>query len=288
MCLEASQIFTRLADQMGLIPEVPADLQDAAEGDRLTFGAKLMEYGGQVPEALPRMPFVLAKTLGRVWDSAAKSGLWGILMTAPKAFRKNAARAGFEPGLDQGDRIFQALLDKPEGIWIGKSDVENPMEGIKTPSGKIEVFIPELEDGVIGLTPEKEARELKMPDGFPLILNAGRHMQYNANTLMRNPEWNLGKRACAVAVSPADAENLGLTDGQEVKVTTEAGSATGELEVSGQVRPGMVLVPHGFGLVYDGRVYGINANYLTKNTHRDPLGTPLHRFIPCRIDAADV
>lgn len=288
MCLEASQIFTRLADQMGLIPEVPADLQDAAEGDRLTFGAKLMEYGGQVPEALPRMPFVLAKTLGRVWDSAAKSGLWGILMTAPKAFRKNAARAGFEPGPDQGDRIFQALLDKPEGIWIGKSDVENPMEGIKTPSGKIEVFIPELEDGVLGLTSEKEARELKMPDGFPLILNAGRHMQYNANTLMRNPEWNLGKRACAVAVSPADAENLGLNDGQEVKVTTEAGSAIGELEVSGQVRQGMVLVPHGFGLVYDGRVYGINANYLTKNTHRDPLGTPLHRFIPCRIDAADV
>ena len=50
----------------------------------------------------------------------------------------------------------------------------------------------------------------------------------------------------------------------------------------------MVLVPHGFGLVYDGRVYGINANYLSKNTHRDPLGTPMHRFIPYRIDAADV
>ena len=287
-CLEASQIITRLADQMGLIPEIPAELQDAAKGDRLTFGIKLMQYGGQVPGALPRMPFVLAKTLGRVWDSAAKSGLWGVLMTAPKAFRKNAARAGFDPGMDQGDRIFQTLLDKPEGIWIGKADVENPTEGIKTPSGKIEVFIPELEEGVLGLTPEKEAQDLKMPDGFPLILNAGRHMKHNANTLMRNPEWNLGKRACTVAVSPTDAEKLDLTDGQEVKVTTEAGSATGELEVSGQIRPGTVLIPHGFGLIYDDQVYGINANYLTKNTHRDPLGTPLHRFIPCRIDAAEL
>jgi anaerobic selenocysteine-containing dehydrogenase len=111
-------------------------------------------------------------------------------------------------------------------------------------------------------------------------------MQTNANTLMRNPAWNKGKRACTVALSPSDAHALGLTDGQEVIVTTEAGTATGELEVSEQIRPGTVVIPHGFGLVYDGKTYGINANHLTKNTHRDPIGTPLHRFIPCRIEAA--
>jgi anaerobic selenocysteine-containing dehydrogenase len=285
-CLEASQIFTRLADKMGLIPELPESLYEAARGDRLNFGARLMTYGAEMPDALPKMPFVLAKTLGREWDSAAKAGLWGVLMTAPKAFRQNAARAGFEPGMDQGDRIFQALLDRPEGIWIGRADPEDPMAGIQTPSGKIDVFIPELEPGVLNLTPEKEARDLKLPDDLPLVLNAGRHMQYNINTLMRNPEWNAGKRACTVAVSPADADALSLTDGQEVMLTTEAGSATGELEVSAQVRQGMVLVPHGFGLNYDGKVYGLNANHLTKNTHRDPLGTPLHRFVPCRIEAA--
>ena len=60
----------------------------------------------------------------------------------------------------------------------------------------------------------------------------------------------------------------------------------GELEVSHQVRQGMVLIPHGFGLIYDGETHGINVNALTKNTHRDPLGTPLHRFVPCRIDPA--
>ncbi|MBW2561400.1 MAG: hypothetical protein JRE40_11170, partial [Deltaproteobacteria bacterium] len=52
-----------------------------------------------------------------------------------------------------------------------------------------------------------------------------------------------------------------------------------------QVRKGTVLIPHGFGLIYDGEVYGINVNNLTKNTHRDPLGTPLHRFVPCRVEA---
>ena len=285
-CLEASQIHAMLADRLGLIPDIPEDLAVAAEADRMTFGAKLMAFGAAVPEALPRMPFVLAKTLGRVWDSAAKAGFWGLLMTAPKAFRKNAARAGFELGIDQGDRIFQTLLDKPEGIWIGKADAHNPMDGIKTPSGKIEVFIPELEAGLLALTPEKEAAALELPEAFPLVLNAGRHMKYNINTLMRNPEWNRGKRACTVAVSPADAHALGLADGASVRVTTEAGSEVGELQVSDRVRQGMVLVPHGFGLIYDGEVYGINANALTKNTHRDPLGTPLHRFVPCRVEAA--
>jgi anaerobic selenocysteine-containing dehydrogenase len=287
-CLEASQIFTRLADRLGLIPELPDDLHAAAREDRMTFGARLMAYGASVPEALPRMPFVLAQTLGQVWDSAAKAGLWGLLITAPKDFRKNAARAGFAPGIDQGDRIFQALLDTPEGLWVGKADADNPMDGIKTPSGKIEVFIEELEEGVIDLTPEKEAQDLAMPADFPLVLNAGRHMRYNINTLMRNPVWNAGKRACTVAISPADAKHLDLSDGQDVKVTTAAGSAVGELEVSDQVREGMVLVPHGFGLNYAGSVYGINANHLTKNTHRDPIGTPLHRFVPCRVEPDSV
>ena len=118
-----------------------------------------------------------------------------------------------------------------------------------------------------------------------LILNAGRHMKYNANTLMRNPEWNEGKRACTVSINPAEAEALGLTDGQQVRVTTEAGSEVGELQVSDQIRHGSVLIPHGFGLIYEGKAYGINVNRLTKNTHRDPIGTPLHRFVPCRVEA---
>jgi anaerobic selenocysteine-containing dehydrogenase len=87
-------------------------------------------------------------------------------------------------------------------------------------------------------------------------------------------------------MNPADIKLFGLCDGQQVRVTTEAGSEVGELEMSGDVRPGTVLIPHGFGLDYEGQVYGINVNRLTKNSHRDPLGTPLHRFVPCRVDPA--
>ena len=207
-------------------------------------------------------------------------------MTAPASFRENAARAGFKPGPDQGDRVFQAILDAPQGLWVGKADVANNLSNIRTASGKIEVYIPELEEEAKGIDARSENEGLKLPDGFPLILNAGRHMDYNANTLMRDPAWNRGKRACTVALSPADAKELGLSDGERVRVTTEAGSEVGELQVTGQVRQGMVLIPHGFGLIHDGEVSGINVNRLTKNTHRDRIGTPLHRYVPCRIEKA--
>ena len=159
-------------------------------------------------------------------------------------------------------------------------------KAVKTPSGKLEVFVPELEADAQNLDAASEAHDLTLPDEFPLILNAGRHTRYNINTLIRGQEWNKDKRACTVAVNPADAEAIGVADGQNVKVTTAAGSGVGELQVSEQVRKGTVLIPHGFGLSYDGTVYGLNVNYLTKNTHRDPLGTPLHRFVPCRVEAA--
>ena len=204
-----------------------------------------------------------------------------------EASRENAARAGFKPGLDQGDRIFEAILENPRGLWVGQADTANPMDGIATSSGKIEVYIPELEEQVKRLDAGSEKKDLELSAEFPLILNAGRHMQYNANTLMRNPAWNEGKKACTIAMHPDNIRVLGLCAGRQVRITTEAGSEVGELEMSSDVRQGTVLIPHGFGLVYAGEVYGINVNRLTKNSHRDPLGTPLHRYVPCRVETAE-
>jgi anaerobic selenocysteine-containing dehydrogenase len=142
-----------------------------------------------------------------------------------------------------------------------------------------------MADWVKSIDAESETKALKQDKEYPLILMAGRHMDMNANTSMRDPAWNSGRRACTLAMSPKDAESLGLTDGQKVKITTEAGSAEIELEVTDSARSGQVIIPHGFGLDYNGQVYGINVNYLTKNTHRDRIaGTPLHRFVPCRIE----
>ena len=287
-CLEAGQIYVRLAEKLGLIPDIPDDLRQAAFGDRLSFGMKLMEWAGKEPKALAAMPFVLAQTLGQAWGSANLAALWGLLMTAPKAFVKNAVRAGFEAGPTLGDNIFQAILDNHQGLWLGRADVDDCFASVGTESGKLEIYIPEMEEQAVNLDAASESQALELSAEFPMILNAGRHMDYNANTLMRNPDWNKGKRACTVAMNPQDATEMGLNDGQKVRVTTEAGSEQGDLQVTDQVRPGTVLIPHGFGLNHAGEVYGLNVNRLTKNTHRDPIGTPLHRFVPCRVEGISV
>ncbi len=284
--LEVSQFMVLLADRLGLIPEIPDSLYKAAKGDRMSFGMELMAFAKSEPRALKNMPFVLAKTLGRELGSANLAALWGILMTAPKKFHENAARAGFTPGVTLGEDIFQAVLDHPEGLWIGCLDQDKNMEMVRNEDGRINVLIPELADWVKGIDAESEAKVLESEKKFPFVLMAGRHMDMNANTLMRNPAWNKNRRACTLAMNPEDAESLNLSDVQMVKVTTEAGEVEIELEVTGATRPGLVIIPHGFGLEYNGQVYGVNVNRLTKNTYRDRLAaTPLHRYVPCRVEA---
>jgi anaerobic selenocysteine-containing dehydrogenase len=245
-----------------------------------------MKYVGANPASLGAMPFILAKTLGPELGSGNLAALWGLLQTSPKDFRKNAERRGFKPGPAMMEDIYQAILDNPGGLWIGKCDTANNMAMIRTEDGRLNVHVPEMDEWVRSIEPESEAEAIELDEQYPFILMAGRHMDMNANTLMRNPAWNKDKRACTAAMNPVDAEKLNLNDGQTVRVTTEAGTVEVELEVTDSTKKGQIIIPHGFGLVYEGKVYGANVNRLTKNTYRDKFaGTPLHRYVPCRIEA---
>jgi anaerobic selenocysteine-containing dehydrogenase len=119
-----------------------------------------------------------------------------------------------------------------------------------------------------------------------MLLVAGERTDFNANSLMRNPEWTGGTRACAMRIHPDDAKELGLQDGMTALIETEAGSLEAPVELSNKPPRGMVVIPHGFGLQYCDQVDGVNVNYLAPARNRDRLaGTPLHRFIPCRVSA---
>jgi anaerobic selenocysteine-containing dehydrogenase len=284
--LELGEIHLRIADRLGLIPPIPDSLYQAAREGHAAFSKALMEYAVAEPAALAAMPFILGKTLGKVMGSVHLAALWGMLQVAPKSFQENAARAGYQPGGALSEEIFQKIINTPEGIWVGKVDPDRNLSEVKTGDGKIDLYIPELLDELRDVDAEKEEQALIMDSSFPLVLMAGRHTSMNANTLMRDPVWNAGKRACTLAMHPADAEALKLADGQQVRVTTEAGSEEIELEITETAQKGHVAIPHGFGLVYDGKKYGSNVNRLTKNTNRDWFGTPLHRYVPCRVEAA--
>jgi len=53
-------------------------------------------------------------------------------------------------------------------------------------------------------------------------------------------------------------------------------------------RRGHVVIPHGFGMIYDGKVHGVNVNRLTKNTNRDWLGHPCTAMCPVESKLHDV
>jgi len=199
--------------------------------------------------------------------------------------QEEAARAGFAAGPTQGLDIFRAILAHPEGVLAGVRTPESTFGAVATPDHRIRLHNAEVGVWMREIEPAAEAERLQPDPEFPLVLMAGRHMDMNANTVMRDPAWNEGKRACTLAMSPADAGRLGFTDGQMVRVVTAAGAEAIELEVTWDARSGQVVIPHGFGLVYDGVTYGVNVNRLTKNTHRDFVGTPLHRYVPCRVEA---
>jgi anaerobic selenocysteine-containing dehydrogenase len=282
--LECGEIHLRLADRLGLIPAIPESLHRAAESGREPFGVALKDYLEKEPAARSVMPFIIGKTLGKVMGSVNLSLLWALLQTAPKSFQENAIRAGFHPGPNMQEEIFQEILDHPEGIWIGRIEPSKNLENIQTEGHRIELCLPELDEELLQLDAEHEEKGLARDPSFPLILMAGRHTSMNANTLMRNPSWNEGKRACTLAMHPDDAAELHLHDGQQVRISTEAGSEEIELEVTDAARKGHVAIPHGFGLVYNGKAFGVNVNHLTKNTHRDAFGTPMHRYVPCRVE----
>jgi anaerobic selenocysteine-containing dehydrogenase len=286
-CREEGAIFTDLADRLGLLPEIPQTLYDAAAGDRMNFGMQLLSFAQGEPKAMKFMPFILGKTLGKTLGSMHMAALWGMLQIAPGSFRENAERAGFTPGMTLGEDVFNAILEHPQGLWVGKCDPSKPLEQIRTEDRRINVVIPELAEAVKALDVQNEEIGLSAQQEFPFILSAGRHMDFNANTIMRDPAWTDGhSKACTLMMHSADALGLGLKDGQLVRVTTEAGSEDIRLEVTDSARKGQVVMPHGFGLVHAGRKHGANVNMLTKSTNRDPIAaTPLHRFVPCNVKA---
>jgi anaerobic selenocysteine-containing dehydrogenase len=280
--VEEAHIYIELAERLGMIPDVPSKLRELAK-DRPRFAVALTEYIGANPKAEPWLPYILAKTLGEELGSKNLALLWGLLARFPMMHPEEVNRAGYQMGPMTGDEIFRKILNTPGGVRIGVVDTENNLSLLKTPDKKIHIHFPEMESWVKEVTPGTEEAQL-VNKNYPMVLMAGNHMEMVANTIMRDPGWNEGKRSCTLRIHPKDAEELGINDRDLVLIETEAGSAKIEAEVTDSSYRGQVVIPHGFGLVHGGEAHGVNVNQLAPAKHRDRLAaTPLHRCIPCRV-----
>jgi anaerobic selenocysteine-containing dehydrogenase len=83
-----------------------------------------------------------------------------------------------------------------------------------------------------------------------LLLIGRRHLRSN-NSWMHNSErlvkGNPAKPQCTVLMHPTDAANRDLLNGQKVVVRSRVGSIVLPVELSEEIMPGVVSIPHGWG-----------------------------------------
>ncbi|MBV8952454.1 MAG: molybdopterin-dependent oxidoreductase [Actinobacteria bacterium] len=167
---------------------------------------------------------------------------------------------------------LQHFRDHPHGIDMGPM-VPRVRDLLNTPSGKIELAPAYITADV----PRLEAR-LERGDADGLLLISRRHLRSN-NSWMHNVNVLVkGKDRCTLLIHPDDAARTGVEDGKLARVSSEAGTVEVRAEVSDEMMPGIVSLPHGWGHDKEGTRLavarehaGVNNNLLAPGRLVDPL-----------------
>jgi|TARA_B110000208_G_scaffold11731_1_gene14547 anaerobic selenocysteine-containing dehydrogenase len=138
------------------------------------------------------------------------------------------------------------LKENPNGIDLGSLQ---PLliKRIFTVDKKINVspkiFIDDLKRLNKELYKDTKEEETK----YPFALIGRRHLRNN-NSWMHNSKLLMkGKNRCTVLMSSKDANNLSITDHQKIKIISNVGSIELPVEISDEMKEGVLSIPHGFG-----------------------------------------
>lgn len=196
-------------------------------------------------------------------------------------------------GLKGPDRLLELELRsgpygdgfgrKPEGLTLEKVKAERygidlgPHEPripeiLRTPSGKIE------------LAPADFIEDLKRVDDAlneptsDLVLIGRRDVRTNNSWMHNLPKLAKGPNRCRLLVHPADAARYGLGNGALAEISGNGVNLMVPVEISEDMMPGVVSLPHGWGHDLEGarlglasRNPGVNVNALIPEGTRDPL-----------------
>jgi anaerobic selenocysteine-containing dehydrogenase len=111
---------------------------------------------------------------------------------------------------------------------------------------------------------------------------------HNVNVLVK------GKARCTLQVHPDDAARLLLKDGEPASISSRVGTVVAPVEITDDIRPGVVSLPHGWGhdmagssMAVAGAHAGVNSNVLTDGSILDPLsGNAVLNGIPVEVAPA--
>ncbi len=226
------------------------------------IGAALAELSGEEYRPLPD-PEVLV-------DMAVKNGPYR------------------EPGEHGPGLSVEVLKQHPHGIDLGPLQPNLP-ERLNTDNKQI-ICAPEpvLED-----LPRVRADLFTGKTDDELLLIGRRHVRSNNSWMHNSHRLVKGKSRCTLMMHPSDAEKRGLGDGSMVEVATEVGAVSIALELSEDVAPGVVCMPHGWGHNRPGiRMQtaeanaGVSYNDLVATDRVDPVsGNAALNAMPVRVAA---
>jgi len=163
---------------------------------------------------------------------------------------------------------LEKIRAQPHGVDMGPM-VPRADEMVCTPDGLIDLA-PEY---IVGDLPRLRAKIAESDDGLRLV--SRRHLR-SKNSWMHNVKVLVkGKDRCTLLVHPDDATESGLVDGGLARVTSEAGTIEVPVEVSDEMMPGVVSLPHGWGHDRPGARLSVAREHAGVNSN---LLAPTHFF----------
>jgi anaerobic selenocysteine-containing dehydrogenase len=215
-------------------------------------------------------------------------------------WRDLAHRLGFGETLFpwQDETEVNRWLLEPTGLTVDKlrrhpeGYVYKPVEYQKhlrselpTPSGKLEFASPYLAELGLDEIPEYRTPSYRTrPDAnYPLVMTTGARKSLFYHSRHQNiARFRDVHPDAEVEIHPADAAELGIVDGEQVRVVSDLGELVLRAAVkhAAELRQGVVEIYHGWE---DWRV-----NFLTHDDINDPIsGFPLLKAVPVRIEKFD-
>jgi anaerobic selenocysteine-containing dehydrogenase len=126
-----------------------------------------------------------------------------------------------------------------------------------------------------------------------LVLIGRRHVRSNNSWLHNSQRLVKGKARCTLLMHPDDAARRGVQDGATVRLHSRVGEVQVPAELTTDVMPGVVSLPHGWGHDRDGirlsvasRHAGVSLNDLVDDQRIDALtGTAVLNGTPVEVVA---
>lgn len=193
---------------------------------------------------------------------------------------------GLKSGPYKDQASLQALKDCPHGLDFGAHQSQLPDRLVH-------------EDKRIHCAPEIVMKDLErllesceQSESLPLRLIGRRHVRSNNSWMHNYYRLVKGKERCQLLMHPQDAEQRGFSQGQQVQIRSRVGEVNTQLEISDEVMPGVVSLPHGWGHGRNGTRSviandhaGVSVNDLTDDLYLDALsGNAALNGVPVEVN----